>query len=77
MKEFFDDQPADLLISKIYQLTPRQRKNLDNFLDSLNEEKGQLECLSDIPVGLLHMNPQSRSDPRLPCGVRQPACVSE
>ncbi len=36
LKEFFDDQPADPLISKIYQLTPRQRKTLGDFLDSLN-----------------------------------------
>ena len=37
LKEFFDDQPADPLISKIYQLTPWQRKTLGDFLDSLNE----------------------------------------
>ena len=37
LKEFFDDQPADPLISKIYQLTPRQRKTLGDFLDSLND----------------------------------------
>ena len=37
LKEFFDDQPADPLISKIYQLTPRQRKALGDFLDSLND----------------------------------------
>ena len=37
LKEFFDDQPADPLISKIYQLPPRQRKNLGSFLDRLNE----------------------------------------
>ena len=37
LKEFFDDQPADSLISKIYQLTPRQRKALGDFLDSLND----------------------------------------
>ena len=36
LKEFFDDQPADPLISKIYQLTPGQRKALGDFLDSLN-----------------------------------------
>lgn len=37
LKEFFDDQPADPLISKIYQLTLRQRKALGDFLDSLND----------------------------------------
>lgn len=37
LKEFFDDQPADPLISKIYQLTPHQRKTLGDFLDSINE----------------------------------------
>lgn len=37
LKEFFDNQPADPLISKIYQLTPRQRKALGDFLDSLND----------------------------------------
>ena len=37
LKEFFDDQPADPLISKIYPLTPRQRKALGDFLDSLND----------------------------------------
>lgn len=37
LKEFFDDQPADPLISKIYQLTTRQRKALGDFLDSLND----------------------------------------
>lgn len=37
LKEFFDDQPADPLISKIYQLTPLQRKILGDFLDSLNK----------------------------------------
>ena len=37
VKEFFDDQPADPLISKIYQLTPCQRKALGDFLDSLNK----------------------------------------
>lgn len=37
LKEFFDDQPADPLISKIYQLTPRQRKALGDFLDSMNK----------------------------------------
>ena len=37
LKEFFDDQPADPLISKIYQLTTRQRKTLGDFLDSLND----------------------------------------
>ena len=37
LKEFFDDQPADPLISKIYQLTPRQRKALGEFLDTLNK----------------------------------------
>lgn len=37
LKEFFDDQPADSLISKIYQLTPKQRKTLGDFLDSMNE----------------------------------------
>ncbi len=36
LKEFFDDQPADPLISKIYRLTPRQREALGDFLDSLN-----------------------------------------
>lgn len=35
LKEFFDDQPGDPLISKIYQLTPRQRKALGDFLDSM------------------------------------------
>ena len=37
LNEFFDDQPADPLISKIYQLTPRQRKALGEFLDTLNK----------------------------------------
>lgn len=37
LKEFFDDQPADPLISKIYQLTPQQRNALGDFLDSLYE----------------------------------------
>ena len=37
LKEFFDDQPTDPLISKIYQLTPQQRKALGDFLDSMNE----------------------------------------
>ncbi len=37
LKEFFDDQPTDPLISKIYQLTPQQRKTLGDFLDSMNE----------------------------------------
>ena len=37
LKEFFDDQPADPLISKIYQLNPLQRKTLGDFLDSLNK----------------------------------------
>lgn len=37
LKEFFDDQPADPLISKIYRLTPRQRKALGDFLDSIND----------------------------------------
>ena len=38
LKEFFDDEPADPLISKIYQLTPEQRKTLGAFLDSLNDK---------------------------------------
>lgn len=37
LKEFFDDQPADPLVSKIYQLTPKQRQALGDFLDSINE----------------------------------------
>lgn len=37
LKEFFDDHPADPLISKIYQLTPRQRQTLGDFLDSIRE----------------------------------------
>ena len=37
LKEFFDDQPADPMLSKIYRLTPRQRKALGDFLDSMNE----------------------------------------
>lgn len=37
LKEFFDDQPADPLISKIYQLTPQQRKALGDFIDTLNK----------------------------------------
>lgn len=37
LKEFFDDQPSDPLIAKIYQLDPRQRRALGVFLDSLNE----------------------------------------
>lgn len=37
LKEFFDDMPSDPLIEKIYQLTPNQRRQLGNFLDSLNE----------------------------------------
>lgn len=37
LKEFFDDMPSDPLIEKIYQLSPNQRKQLGNFLDSLNE----------------------------------------
>ena len=37
LREFFDDQPADPLISKIYKLSPHQRKTLGDFLDSINE----------------------------------------
>lgn len=37
LKEFFDDQPNDPLISKIYQLTPQQRKALGDFLDTINK----------------------------------------
>lgn len=37
LKEFFDDYPTDPLISKIYQLTPRQRQALGDFLDSIRE----------------------------------------
>ncbi len=37
LKEFFDDQPNDPLISKIYQLTPEQRKTLGDFLDTINK----------------------------------------
>lgn len=37
LKEFFDDHPSDPLISKIYQLTPRQRQTLGDFLDSIRE----------------------------------------
>lgn len=37
LKEFFDDEPADPLVEKIYQLTPRQRKALGDFLDSMIE----------------------------------------
>ena len=36
LKEFFDDQPSDSIIEKIYQLTPKQRKALGNFLDALS-----------------------------------------
>lgn len=36
LKEFFDDQPADPIIDKIYQLTPKQRKALGAFLDTIN-----------------------------------------
>lgn len=36
LKEFFDDQPPDPLIEKIYRLTPVQRKKLGDFLDSMN-----------------------------------------
>ena len=32
LKEFFDDQPDDPLVSKIYQLTPEQREALARFL---------------------------------------------
>lgn len=38
LKEFFDDQPSDPIISQIYLLTPKQREALGNFLDSLNEK---------------------------------------
>jgi len=37
LKEFFDDQPDDPIITKVYQLTPQQRTALGNFLDTLNE----------------------------------------
>ncbi len=37
LKEFFDDQPSDPLITKIYRLTPRQRQALGAFLDSISE----------------------------------------
>ena len=37
LKEFFDEQPSDPILSKIYRLTPNQREDLGNFLDSLNE----------------------------------------
>ena len=36
LKEFFDDQHSDPIIEKIYQLTPKQRKALGNFLDALS-----------------------------------------
>ncbi len=38
LKEFFDDQPDDPLISQIYQLNPRQRKTLSDFLDSMKKQ---------------------------------------
>lgn len=38
LKEFFDNQPSDPIISQIFLLTPKQRKALGNFLDSLNEK---------------------------------------
>ena len=37
LKEFFDDEPDDPLIEKIYQLTSIQRKALCDFLDTLIE----------------------------------------
>ncbi len=37
LKEFFDDQPDDPLISEIYQLSPQQRKALGDFLSSMNK----------------------------------------
>ena len=37
LKEFFDDEPSDPLVAKIYCLTPRQREKLGDFLDVLNE----------------------------------------
>ena len=35
LKEFFDDRPADPILDKIYRLTPKQRKALGDFLDTL------------------------------------------
>ena len=35
LKEFFDDQPDDPLISKIYQLSAEQREALSCFLDTM------------------------------------------
>ena len=35
LKEFFDDQPDDPLISKIYQLSAEQREALSRFLDTM------------------------------------------
>lgn len=42
LKEFFDDQAAeqlskDPLLARIYQLTPKQRKSLLDFLNAFNE----------------------------------------
>lgn len=35
LKEFFDEQPDDPLVSKIYQLAPVQREALARFLDTM------------------------------------------
>ncbi|MBQ9412731.1 MAG: helix-turn-helix transcriptional regulator [Oscillospiraceae bacterium] len=35
LKEFFDDQPDDPVISKIYQLSADQRAALSQFLDTI------------------------------------------
>ncbi|WP_322169504.1 helix-turn-helix domain-containing protein [Acutalibacter caecimuris] len=40
LREFFDDQPADPLLAKIYRLTPAQRKALGDFLDALAQQEG-------------------------------------
>jgi len=37
LRDFFDEQPADPLIAKIYRLTPRQRRALGDFLDTLSQ----------------------------------------
>ena len=37
LKEFFDDQPDDPLISKIYQLSTEQREALSRFLDTITK----------------------------------------
>ena len=35
LKEFFDEQPEDPLVSKIYRLAPVQREALARFLDTM------------------------------------------